>query len=261
MDSMVQLGPEGRAGVPDDVAHAKASTSGLILFNNRICPFGQRAWWSLLEKGLTSADFEYIHIELGKNKPTWYAEVNASGTVPCIYNQGRAVFESAICAEWAEDAFPGRGTALMPADAWQRSQVRLAIAAFGEKVVGKLYGYYRNSDDDREAALRRDLEVALQSLDAMYARQRAVSAHTGPYFLGAELSLADICIVPFLLRFEALLSAYKSASLADMGAPLLLASLEACKARPAFATTAQTPDFFIEAYREYRDPAPAKKEA
>jgi glutathione S-transferase len=36
------------------------------------------------------------------------------GTVPCIIDFGRRVFESAICVEFVEDRFPDRGTPLMP---------------------------------------------------------------------------------------------------------------------------------------------------
>ena len=57
-------------------------------------------------------------MDLGEDKPEWFKDsINPSGTVPCIVDAGRAVFESAICVEYLEDKFPGRGTALLPAGA------------------------------------------------------------------------------------------------------------------------------------------------
>lgn len=48
----------------------------------RLCPYAHRVWWALTEKGV---DFEYIHIDLGKHKPTWYqsASVNRFGSTTC----------------------------------------------------------------------------------------------------------------------------------------------------------------------------------
>lgn len=63
--------------------------------------------------------FKYVHIDLGDAKPAWYGErINPDfGTVPCVYDAGRGVFESAIVVEYMEESFPGRGTALMPVGA------------------------------------------------------------------------------------------------------------------------------------------------
>jgi glutathione S-transferase len=60
-----------------------------------------------------------VHIDLGEDKPAWYAaSFNPAGTVPAIYDHGKPVFESALCVEFLEDRFPGRGTALLPSGAW-----------------------------------------------------------------------------------------------------------------------------------------------
>ncbi len=65
------------------------------------------------------AQFKYIHIDLGEDKPAWYAPCfNPAGTVPAIYDAGKPVFESALCVEYLEDKFPGRGTALLPSGAF-----------------------------------------------------------------------------------------------------------------------------------------------
>ncbi len=62
------------------------------------------------------AQFRYIHVDLGEDKPAWYAAaVNPEfGTVPCVYDGGRPVFESPIVLEYLEDKFPHTGTPLLP---------------------------------------------------------------------------------------------------------------------------------------------------
>ena len=65
------------------------------------------------------AQFRYIHVDLGEDKPRWFKERVSPrfGTVPCIIDFNRRVFESAICVEYLEDKFPGRGTQLLPTGA------------------------------------------------------------------------------------------------------------------------------------------------
>jgi hypothetical protein len=47
--------------------------------------------------------FKYVHVDLGEDKPAWFKEaVNPFGTVPCVYDHGHGVFESAIIVEFLE---------------------------------------------------------------------------------------------------------------------------------------------------------------
>ena len=66
---------------------ADANAGKILFFGNRICPFAHRAWWASNE---LSVPLDYIHIQLGNEKPSWYTDqVNPSGTVPCIYDEGQ----------------------------------------------------------------------------------------------------------------------------------------------------------------------------
>ena len=68
---------------------------------------------------MPAPQFRYIHVDLGEDKPRWFKERVSPrfGTVPCIIDFNRRVFESAICIEYLEDKFAGRGTQLMPSGA------------------------------------------------------------------------------------------------------------------------------------------------
>lgn len=76
----------------------------------------------------------------------------------------------------------------------------------------------------------------------------------GPYFLGAELSAADIAIMPVFDRFIATLKFYRAFDLfgpAGDQHPRLRAMYEACRARPAFAATSQGGAWYCAGYTHY----------
>jgi hypothetical protein len=59
--------------------------SGLTYFGNRLCPFAQRTFWALAEKNAFGpGKFDYVHIDLGANKPAWYGEVSSSTLPPSL---------------------------------------------------------------------------------------------------------------------------------------------------------------------------------
>ena len=112
-----QKGCEGKRlqcpPTPDDFA------GRLLYFGNRICPFAQRyssavsftqlifwsAWWTFCELNCEDR-VDYIHVDLGPIKPEWYQQkVNPLGTVPCLYDDSKPVFESLVVAEYLIDKF------------------------------------------------------------------------------------------------------------------------------------------------------------
>eukprot|EP01126_Amoeba_proteus_P038650 TRINITY_DN403_c0_g1_i17.p1 TRINITY_DN403_c0_g1~~TRINITY_DN403_c0_g1_i17.p1 ORF type:complete len:189 (+),score=15.58 TRINITY_DN403_c0_g1_i17:171-737(+) len=120
---------------------------GLTFFGNKTCPFAHRAWWALEEKGIT---YDYIHIELGPNKPEWYAQIFP--TVPCIFSEGKKVVESDIVAEFLELKFRNQGTRLIPDDAFDVAAFRLVYGLFKEKVQPHFYSLLmlKNPENKKE---------------------------------------------------------------------------------------------------------------
>jgi len=243
-----QMGPEGRRiNAPPTVAEFKGK---LFYFGNRLCPFAHRAWWSLLEKGVE--DFVYIHIDLGDAKPEWYQkQVNEFGTVPCVFDDGKPVYESLICSEYLDDRFHGRGTALLPDDPFARSQARLICSIWADKIQGLCYRMLTNQDRSKDEELKQSLATELKKLN-----DRLAPSSEGPYALGKDLSLADIAIVPFLDRFSATLSKYRGFDVFTPSTARLQEVYEACKKRPAFEKTRQPPEFYIRAYENYSKGTP-----
>jgi len=236
-----QKGPEGRRV---DVFSPEDCKGGPKFFNNRVCPFGNRAWWAAVEKNV---QFEYIHVDLREAQPPSYALVNPYETVPCFYDDGRGVFESNNIAEFFEDRYPGQGTQLMPSDVFLRAAVREVISKFD---VGYLYDHLRNQDSAKKDECEKKTRAELEWFAAVYAK---ISA-SGPYFLGEDLSLVDIAILPFLERFSIALKHYRSFDLLPASNPKLAKlrlALETVRTRPAWLVCAQSPEFFIRSYESY----------
>ncbi len=250
-------------------ALALSRAPGLAFFSNRLCPFAHRAWWAMHEKGVAAearsahahsgnrsatdaharSQFTYVHVDLGEDKPDWYKDtINPAGTVPCIFDAGKPIFESHFCVEYLEDKFPGRGTPLLPPDAAARAAVRLFVSSL---VLAPYYAFLMEQDRSKDAE---HIATCTASLAAIEARYAAASAD-GPFFLGAELSAADIALLPFVMRFSAGLGAYRGwdvAAVAASGvAPRVAKALAAASSRPAWRATAPEAAFVVQTYAGY----------
>lgn len=72
---------KGEEGIRVDGVTPELLT-GLTFFANRLCPYANRAYWALQEKGLLKdGSVKYVHVELFGNKPAWY-KVRESHRVP-----------------------------------------------------------------------------------------------------------------------------------------------------------------------------------
>jgi len=254
MTELIQKGPEGKIvdGVPSDL------NTGFKYFGNRLCPFAHRAWWASKEKGVSETDpkgFEYFHIELGPKKPAWYDDVNPLGTVPALFHDGHAIFESNIVAEYLEEKFPNSGTRLLPVDPHQRATVRLLMARFGDTVIKPGYALLLNPEEAQYQTLSKNLRKALVEFNSEIDRFSPLKGSGGEGYLlgGDQFTLADIVVVPFLVRFQSTLKHYRHFELlpADGQHDRLRALLAAVQKRPAFQATTPPCEFFIQVYQGY----------
>jgi len=240
-DSQWQNHGEGRyvdASITDEIK------TGFHYFGNRICPFAHRAWWVFKEKDI---NIDYIHIDLGPTKPAWYKElINPFGTIPCVYDEGRPIFESRIIIDYLEEKFSNTGTQLMPADLVDRANVRLVISQFDEKIISKLYTLLRASTEEKLNEALAAVREALKQVDEMYGKYNT----SGPYFLGDRLSMAEIAILPFVFRFSIIIPHFRHVDILEY-APNFKAALEAASTRKAFQETIAEPEYFIQAYAPY----------
>ncbi len=182
----------------------------ITLYSAARCPYAARARIVLAEKGI---EFETVEIDLS-DRPAWLYEKNPTGRVPVIEEDGGDPLpESAVIMEFLEERYPE--PALLPADPADRAAARLLIFR-DDDLTDPYYAFRRAEDGARE-----QLDAALGRLDSLLDDR--------PYLSGAEYGLADIALVPWVLRARDMLGVELDAfpSLADW-----LARLEQ---RPAIA--------------------------
>ena len=153
----------------------------ITLYNAERCPYAARVRIVLAEKGL---DVDVVEIDLS-DRPAWFYEKNPKGRVPVIEEDSEHPLpESAVIMEFLEERYPE--PSLLPADPADRAAARLLIFR-DDDLTGPYYALRREEDGARER-----FDAALGRLDSLLAEQ--------PYLGGAEYGLADIGLVPWVLR-------------------------------------------------------------
>jgi len=241
-------------------------SSSLQLWTNPVCPFAHRAaftvkyrepaggasWhWVPLSSELSKAAKDGVEAlnsglwtdstpeQMNEIKATYKEKLNASGEVPTVVSaSGDIVVESEICAEYL-DAIGTAGTPLVPTDPVQVAKMRLAMKKFGD-IIGPCYGLLFNKDPAQDAA---KVEVIKQKMAAWV----STLAETGPFALGANMSLADVHAAPFLHRFVHTLSAHRNFHILE-GFPRAKGLVQAVEKLPAFQETTLPAEKFIQAY-------------
>ncbi|KAG1824434.1 glutathione S-transferase [Suillus subaureus] len=138
----------------------------LVFYSGWFCPFNQRVWVSLEEKGIP---YQYKEVNPYK-KEKHFLDINPKGLVPAIEYQGRALYESLVLCEYLEEAYPNHEPRLLPVDPFERAHAQ--------------------STEQQDAA-RQEL----------YDAQRKLAQQVkGPYFTGKEFGLVDVANAPWVAR-------------------------------------------------------------
>jgi glutathione S-transferase len=166
----------------------------------------------LAEKGV---ELDVVEVDLS-DRPAWLYEKNPTGRVPVLEEDGRPLPESAVIMEFLEERYPEQP--LLPADPADRAFARLLIFR-DHDFTDPYYAFRRGEDGAAE-----QFAAALAAFDAQLAER--------PFLGGMEFGLADIALVPWILRARDMLGV-------DLdGFPSLSAWLARVEARPAVATEA-----------------------
>ena len=195
---------------------------------NSVC--AQKVRIALAEKGLPCR--EHLMTLQGDQFDPAYLKLNPNAVVPTLLHDGRPVIESSVILYYLEEAFPEKP--LMPRDPHDRATVRLFNKLIDEYVhtacmtlsfaTAFRVRMLRLSEAEREADLakspnrkRSDIkrDVTAKGLDSPYVAD-AVAQHGAllarmegalarrPYLAGEAYSLADIGVLPYVLRLDLL---------------------------------------------------------
>ena len=206
-----------------------------------VCPFAQRSLIALLEKSIAH---EHIEVDL-RAKPDWFDEVSPYSKVPVLRHGEVRVYESSIINEYLEDAFPD--PPLMPSDAAARARARVWIDFDNVKFVPAFYKVLLSDDQARRAELTETILDALKFIE----REALATRNGGAYWLGSDLSLADVAIYPHMERL-AVLQEYRGIAVpGECGR--LREWLGAMAERASVQKTAHDADYHVKAYAHYAD--------
>lgn len=128
------------------------------LYDAPRCPYCARVRIALAEKELA---YETVEIDLS-DRPDWLYELNATGRVPVLDDDGFVLPESAVIMEYLEERCPERP--LLPADPAGRARARLLVFRFDANLGDDYYAFRRGRPNELATRLE-ELEVG-QSLFA-----------------------------------------------------------------------------------------------
>lgn len=206
----------------------------LTLYHHNLSVCSQKVRLQLEEKSIPWRG-QFVDLMHGEHLTPRFLQLNPRGLVPTLVHEDAVVIESTVILEYIEDVFPE--PALRPAAAALRARMRVLTklpddglhtacgtisyaAAFARQLAE---GIGHDELERRLAKLpdpeRADRQRTLirEGFEARFVRQ-AVGVHeraldemnaaleksAGPYLLGAQYTLADVALVPYVERLRRL---------------------------------------------------------
>jgi glutathione S-transferase len=208
--------------IAESMALQNNSPAATRLVTHKCCPFAQKAWIAL-ECSEQPYELEEISLYGSGGKPSWFLQLNPSGTVPVLVCNGGAVVipDSDLILDAIE-----RGSAMST-----QGSVDLSLPENDPSLADSVKAW-RNSINQmlpvgKKAVLSGATAPLLKLLQDMNANV------VGPYLVGNQVTTADCHAFPFLWRIET------EFGLAD-DYPKLQSWLDVCSQQPAFQKTIQS---------------------
>lgn len=198
----------------------------LVLYHALFSTCSQKVRFALAAKGL---DYESRIIDLRKSEhlESWYLAINPNGVVPALTHDGVNIVDSSVICEYLDEMFPE--PALAPRDALGRAHMRAWMRYFEEVPTAAIRAPSFNKLFAKEIAARPDNErrkmgdksplrkhfykklrkngfsddIVAESTDRLescLARVEKAVAAGGPYILGEKMTIADIVLLPTIVR-------------------------------------------------------------
>lgn len=212
----------------------------LTLYTAEICPYAQRTRIVLGEKDVAH---RAIEIDI-YDKPDWFVAMTPNQRVPVIDHDGFVLCESATINEYLDAVFDG--PALRPASERRLALMRNEIRHLDSVFLPQLYKMLFEQDPAAQASLREAVEDQMRFLESRLAE---LQDGAGPYWLGAEVTLADVAAYPFFERLPAM-AHYRGVEIPG-ACERLRRWVDTMAERPAVAATAHDTEWFIPVYADY----------
>ncbi|MDH4189173.1 MAG: glutathione S-transferase family protein [Betaproteobacteria bacterium] len=247
-----------------------------ILHNAPQSTCSQRVRFVLNAKGLAFAEHKLDLFSGDQLKPE-YLKINPNGVVPALIHRGRTVLDSAVIIEYL-DEIRGDVSPFTPGDPVERARMRwmmryideiptpavrvpsynLAFLPHFQKMSEEAFVALAESKPLRKEFLlgmgrtgfpKKEMDQALDRLSRAVARMDEwIGESGGPWLMGKNLTLADIAIMPVIVRMD---DVNLGASWA--GRPAVARWLDLIRAQPAFKTTYYHGSLLTEKYPHLAD--------
>lgn len=169
-------------------------SSNVVLYHAWSSSASRKVRLCLAEKGL-GYESRVMDLLRFQHHSDWYKSLNPGGIVPCLFVDGRALVESNLINEFLDEWKPQ--PPLMPEDPADRHEVRrlAAIPSEGRRALWRRMA--------RDPFTREEIEAGLDILEDLTRRIDAyLETGGGPWLFGERLTLADIAVAPYVVRFE-----------------------------------------------------------
>lgn len=201
------------------------------LYHNNISVCAQKVRLVLHEKGLEPVE-HHLNLRAGEQTRPEYLRLNPAGVVPTLVDHDQPIIESTVICEYLEDTYPEHP--LRPQDTVARARMRLwtllpdtglhtacGVTSFAIAFRHHVLALPREERERQLAAKpnpasRENVRRAVESgLDApkvpeslrLYDKvlsQMSRQLDATPWLAGEEYSLADVALLPYVCRLEAL---------------------------------------------------------
>jgi len=149
---------------------------------------------------LKGLDYDQVAINLRQEEhlTARFGQINPQRLVPALDVDGRILTQSPAIIEWLEQRHPT--PPLLPADPWQRAQVRALAAIVGcdihpinnRRVLERLRHAFGAEATALNEWANTWISAGFEAFEALIRSERRV----GPFAYGAQPSLADVYLIP-----------------------------------------------------------------
>jgi glutathione S-transferase len=228
----------------------------LELYHHDASTCSQKVRICLAEK---SVDWVNRQVDLGsqENLTPEYLAINPNGVVPAFVHDGTPIIESTVMCEYVDEVWSD-GPRLTPEDPRKRAEMRawlryidevpsmaVRVPTFQDLLIERFkamseedYAAFRDSNTlrrdffmrlNRTGFSKEEYENSLMQLRATVERMEAALSKNGPWLVGEQYTIADICMAPLFQRMEDL-------GMSNMwdDAPQVADWFARIKARPAY---------------------------
>jgi glutathione S-transferase len=178
----------------------------LYIGNKNYSSWSMRPWVMLTNAGIAFDEvmLRFDSMDKGSEFKNAIDKINPVGKVPCLVDDGLAVWDTLAIAEYVAEKFPGKK--LWPVDVKQRARARSICAEMHSGFTALRSACMMNIEaslPEVGALVLRDkpaVRADVERIEAIFTE--LLAQHGGPYLFGSQFTIADAYYAPVCMRFK-----------------------------------------------------------